>query len=739
MRTLVGPTIGYNVVRALCSGVTLSLLFAGAAAWSAMTGEAPPGTSSGELVGAIFGLILGPLIILPIGLLCAWAAKTFRGWFMSGNPVAGIVGLFVGGYFWVTLLAMMIGDPAVLLLKRMAPGLVPLDRPPLWNPHLLIFVQHDENAAMEEEAFTPQVQNAHSRRQAVSNADSQELRRPLAEAPSRAPPTAADWIETTSGIVDDRIRHALEAANSYLDEATALIHPPTAIGAAKADEIDRLVVLTRDQLADARAENETANEPGVNDYIELLDATAQQYAGMAQALGRHRLAEGARLIERAVERLEGLGRRHGQNQTPHLSLYLLSLIHLDLGDKGAALACIQRAIAADPDNQDYRQLRDEIEGQLTPAGTAKSSANGGAILVVALALCVAGGAAFYFWQSNRTVVQAQTVDPNRFEVLPYSAQEVVVARESELNIRALPFARPDIAVLRETTAGEVLDVMGLVNQPDGPWYQIRLADGQVGYVKASLAVAQSAYLAASLTEFSGLWRNVDSATRDLTRISVRQSDNAFFVHVFGSCSPTDCDWGETSLSVAAEDTAERRVATAFYDQGFAEVRLTMVSAPGSNVVEYTTFTHFKDGSGRRDYQSQGVLRRGSDDGRVTAPRQQGSTLAAAGEAPVLDIGGVWRGEYWRQGRRPVALEMTISVVGERFSGSASEPRLLGPLLLSVGGTAQVDRSLSFATRAAGGYVTQYTGTLSEDGVITGQWQRGDLSGEFRLQRVMAGK
>ena len=129
---------------------------------------------------------------------------------------------------------------------------------------------------------------------------------------------------------------------------------------------------------------------------------------------------------------------------------------------------------------------------------ARSGGGFARIAVIAILVVAVSGGAFYLWQSSQRSVPANAVlDPNHFEVLPYSAQQAIVAREGELNIRALPFARPDVLILRETAAGEVLNVTGLVNQAEGPWYQVRLTDGRTGYLKASLAISQSDYISSA--------------------------------------------------------------------------------------------------------------------------------------------------------------------------------------------------------------------------------------------------
>lgn len=411
------------------------------------------------------------------------------------------VGLGVAILQFTISLLVACGDPLVFIVHKSSPRLLDVREFGFFNFETFIFVVRDEN----EETYSEAVEYTTPRESYSAPLPSRRRDEGRGTAGERAAaaqqPAPINWIETTSNIANDRIRHALEAANSYLDDATALVHPPTELNPTKADEIDSLIVRAREHLAEARAENETANESGVADYIELLDAGAEQYAGMAHALGRRRFAEGARIIERAIERLERIGRRQGQNTTHPMGLYLLSVIYLELGDKGTALSFIRRAIAANPDDADYRRLRDQIEDQIgasTDPGDRRSGGGALGFVLVALVLVVAGGAGFYFWQSSQGSQQALAPgDPNYFEVVPYTAQDTVVARESELNFRALPFARPDITVLRESVAGEVLHVTGLVNQPDGPWYQVRLEDGRTAYFKASLVVAQSDYVNSS--------------------------------------------------------------------------------------------------------------------------------------------------------------------------------------------------------------------------------------------------
>jgi len=49
-----------------------------------------------------------------------------------------------------------------------------------------------------------------------------------------------------------------------------------------------------------------------------------------------------------------------------------------------------------------------------------------------------------------------------------------------------------------------------------------------------------------LEEFLGTWKNIDRNTRDITKIVIKAKNNKIYVRPWGSCTPTDCDWGVAS-------------------------------------------------------------------------------------------------------------------------------------------------------------------------------------------------
>jgi hypothetical protein len=107
----------------------------------------------------------------------------------------------------------------------------------------------------------------------------------------------------------------------------------------------------------------------------------------------------------------------------------------------------------------------------------------------------------------------------------------------------------------------------------------------------------------------GHWRNADPNTNSLTRIHLRfvcqdvilngepyPPGPPWYVHLWGKCAPSDCDWGE----VGARELSGGHI-FAFYDQGFAKryVYAKMsIYRPGQLWVY--TWTDFVD-PGRSDY------------------------------------------------------------------------------------------------------------------------------------------
>ena len=156
--------------------------------------------------------------------------------------------------------------------------------------------------------------------------------------------------------------------------------------------------------------------------------------------------------------------------------------------------------------------------------------------------------------------------------------------------------------------------------PMNAWLKggLKIAVMAVLLLPAFAALPKPAHaMCASPTE-AGNWVNVDPNARGITQIQLQfvcqdQVLNGqlyppgppWYVHVFGACYPTDCDWG----TVGAQKLDAGWI-YAFYDPGFAKNYVyakTWPQYPGYLYVwAWTTFT---DGSGRADYADSGWFQR----------------------------------------------------------------------------------------------------------------------------------
>lgn len=129
---------------------------------------------------------------------------------------------------------------------------------------------------------------------------------------------------------------------------------------------------------------------------------------------------------------------------------------------------------------------------------------------------------------------------------------------------------------------------------------------------AAVLAQQPAYASCSQPQEEGSWRNADANTRSQTRIQLRficqdQILNGqpyppgppWYVHIFGKCHPTDCDWGE----VGAQQLTSGHI-YAVYNQGFAKryVYAKMSQYRPGQLWVYT-WTDFTDPN-RPDYETQ---------------------------------------------------------------------------------------------------------------------------------------
>ena len=108
--------------------------------------------------------------------------------------------------------------------------------------------------------------------------------------------------------------------------------------------------------------------------------------------------------------------------------------------------------------------------------------------------------------------------------------------------------------------------------------------------------------------FSGAWVAEDAQTRGITRVEIRARWPGIQIHMWGKCTPVDCDWGRPASYMPDRIAAGELQVT--WRPSFAEKRQDLRLLDDGRL-EIVTHTRFKDGSGRRDYDSRDYLRRAS--------------------------------------------------------------------------------------------------------------------------------
>lgn len=120
--------------------------------------------------------------------------------------------------------------------------------------------------------------------------------------------------------------------------------------------------------------------------------------------------------------------------------------------------------------------------------------------------------------------------------------------------------------------------------------------GTLTVADVTVTMTQAGFSSSFSSPFVGLWRNEDPETPGITRVSIRGSDDAFVVHMWGSCIP-ECDWGEVKTSLADADDGVVALAWHF---SFAEKTQELHVLPDGRL-RVTTHTRFTDNSGREPY------------------------------------------------------------------------------------------------------------------------------------------
>jgi hypothetical protein len=99
--------------------------------------------------------------------------------------------------------------------------------------------------------------------------------------------------------------------------------------------------------------------------------------------------------------------------------------------------------------------------------------------------------------------------------------------------------------------------------------------------------------------FVGIWKNTNPNTRGIVRIVITPD---LKMRMFGACTPTPCDNGQTQLITFGKTVTDlnHKAAMGFYDLTFKHVA-TAVKIINSHKLTFEHYNQFVDGSGRQNY------------------------------------------------------------------------------------------------------------------------------------------
>jgi len=109
--------------------------------------------------------------------------------------------------------------------------------------------------------------------------------------------------------------------------------------------------------------------------------------------------------------------------------------------------------------------------------------------------------------------------------------------------------------------------------------------------------------AADSRQYNGTWINTNSNTRGLTKVIVTGAGGKASVHVWGKCTPEDCDLGWSNCN----SYLDGHLSTT-YRNDFS-VRTLTITLPSSGRLKVQMHTHFIDDSDRADQDATYTFRR----------------------------------------------------------------------------------------------------------------------------------
>jgi len=99
----------------------------------------------------------------------------------------------------------------------------------------------------------------------------------------------------------------------------------------------------------------------------------------------------------------------------------------------------------------------------------------------------------------------------------------------------------------------------------------------------------------------GQWFNVDKATRGTAKLVISRNGEKWLIQGWGTCHPTDCNWGQVPLFIGGEGINDKSFTHGFaiWNFDFKTEYMTLKIKNDSLFTE--SINIFKDGSGRSNY------------------------------------------------------------------------------------------------------------------------------------------
>jgi hypothetical protein len=118
---------------------------------------------------------------------------------------------------------------------------------------------------------------------------------------------------------------------------------------------------------------------------------------------------------------------------------------------------------------------------------------------------------------------------------------------------------------------------------------------------------------ATLSQFTGNWKNTDPNTRGITTLVIDGNANNLKMRAWGKCHPQDCDWGEVNAyayapNVSAPIDPTAQAVSAVFTTGFSQT-LVIVKPAGPNMIRAEMYTRFTDNSNRSNYTAAYTFKR----------------------------------------------------------------------------------------------------------------------------------